>query len=365
MSVDSNAAVTDAPQTDTIAVTDDALGAVWDRMERDNGASRAADGKFASDKPEIVDETPPAGGAGPLEGGEGGETAADEGSTAPAAVPLPSNWQSSEMKEIWAKLPPDLQGPIAAHDLKLRQKLGEQGQALSSWKPIADTFKDFEGYFNGEKANYKPEVAVRALFETVRDLDNKPVETLVQIARDYGVLEQLAGAFRRDGDDANAVQTQNAALIAKISELENIIRSQGSGFKPEIVDERVSQILFEKDEHAAAQDAISRSLKDMPLLDDVPEEDMVAFINKAKVKLNGTASKEAVLKLAYDMAVHADPDLRARAAALKGAAVNEAGKVADAKRAGSVNLQSTSAGKARVLSEDELLGNLYDTLKKG
>lgn len=365
MSVDSGAAAIDAPQTDTVVSNDDAaLAAVFDKHERDNGAGRAADGRFASSAPQdaATDEAPQAGSEEPLEGG-GGEEQRDTESTPQSTVPLPSNWQSNEMKEVWGKIPADLQPVIAAHDAKLRETISKQGNALQTWKPISDTIKEFEGYFNGEKAQYKPEMAIRALFETVRDLDAKPVETLVQIARDYNVLPQLAAAFRLEGEEAGTVSTQNAELVAKIGELENTIRALQSGFKPEIVDERVSQILFEKNEHAAAQDAISRTSKDMPLFDEVPEDDMVHYIHRAKVKL-GTGSKDAVLKLAYDMAVNADPDLRARAAALKSAAPNDAEKVAAAKNANAANLKSTSAGKPRELTDDELLSGIYDKHKR-
>jgi hypothetical protein len=365
MSVDSGAAVIDAPQTDTVAVTDDALGAVWDKYERDNGADRATDGKFASSRAAepTTEGTQPAAGEEPLEGGEGGE-AAEAGSTAQTAAPLPSNWQSNEMKEVWAKIPADLQPVIAAHDAKIRETLSKQGNALQAWKPISEIINENKDYFDGTKAQYKPDDAIKAMFETVRQLDTHPVETLVQIAKEYGVLDKLAGAFRLEGEDGAAVNTQNAALVAEISELRNTIRELQSGFKPEIVDERVTQKLLEREEHAAAQDAIRRTSKDMPLFDAVPEDDMVHYIHRAKAKL-GTGSKDAVLKLAYDMAVNADPDLRARAAALNGAAVTDAGKVAAQKAANAANLRSTSTGKARELSEDELLGSIFDKHAKG
>lgn len=374
MSVDSVAAAMDAPLTDTAsnvgADTDAALDAVWEKHNTNNGAERAADGKFSSPnkaeaEADAAGETAQADAAAtePLEGGEG-EDAGDNGSTPQATVPLPSNWQASEMKEAWAKIPAELHPVIAAHDAKLRETLGRQGNALQSWKPISDIITENKDYFDGTKAQYKPEDAIKAMFETVRQLDTHPVETLVQIAKEYNVLDKLASAFRMDGEDVAATSTQNAALVAEISELRNTIRELQSGFKPEIVDERVSRILLEQSEHAAAQDAISRTSKDMPLFDAVPEDDMVHYIHRAKAKLNGTGSKDAVLKLAYDMAVNADPDLRARAAALKGAAVTDAGKVAAQKAANATNLRSTSAGKPRELTEDELLGGIWDKHKR-
>jgi hypothetical protein len=365
MSVDSAAAAIDAPLTDTagtaVANDDAALDAVWDKHERDNGAERAGDGKFSSPNKSAAqtDEAPPAGSQEPLEGG-GGEDAGDTESTPQSSVPLPSNWQSNEMKEAWAKIPPDLQPVIAAHDAKLRETLSKQGNALQTWKPISEIISKNGDYFDGRTAQYRPEDAINAMFETVRQLDTNPVETLVQIATDYKCLDKLAAAFRLDGEDVGTVGTQNAELVAKIGELENTIRALQTGFKPEIVDERVSRILLDRDEHAAAQDAINRTSKDMPLFDDVPEDDMVHYIHRAKAKLNGTGSKDAVLKLAYDMAINADPDLRARAAALKGAAVTDAGKVAAQRNANAANLRSTSTGRPREQTEDEMLDGIWD-----
>jgi phosphoserine phosphatase len=108
---------------------------------------------------------------------------------------------------------------------------------------------------------------------------------------------------------------------------------------------------------------VDRVSKDMPLYDQIPEPDLVSFIHMAKQKLGGSASHEAVLKRAYDMAVNADPDLRAKAAALQGAATDDAERVAAAKRANATNLRSTSSGKARELTQEEELGAIYDKHK--
>lgn len=363
MSVDSNAGIIDAPQAAAIDIsTDDALGAIWDKHERDNGAERGEDGRFSS--PNKVEEQASDGGE-PLEGGEGGDIAAEEGSTAPVTVPLPSNMRGLE--EVWAKIPPDLQKPIAEQQGKLHKTLSEQGQALATWKPVRDTIEEFKDYFGGTRGNHDPAEAIRELFSIQRAMDDNPLQTVLEISKRYDLIPQLAQVFgaQGEGGTASPAGRENAALLAEIGELKNTINDLKSGIKPEVFDERLNQKLLERDELNEARNAISRTLKDMPLLNDVPQDDMVHYIQRAWGKLGETASKDDVLKRAYDMAVHADPDLRARAAALKGAATSDAAKVAAAKRANDTNLKSTSTGKARELTEEELLGSIFDKHAKG
>jgi hypothetical protein len=90
---------------------------------------------------------------------------------------------------------------------------------------------------------------------------------------------------------------------------------------------------------------------------------MPYFINKAWQKLGENASRSAVLEHAYSMAVNADPELRAKAAALKNAAAANAGKPAAARAAKAVNVTSTSSGKARELTEDEILSRRFDQVQ--
>src|SRR5262249_9544936 len=132
---------------------------------------------------------------------------------------------------------------------------------------------------------------------------------------------------------------------------------------PSKIDQRITRKLDEERETDKVNELISRVSKDMPLYDQIPEPDLVSFIHMAKQKLDGTASQEAVLKRAYDMAINADPDLRAKAAALKSAAAADPDRIAAAKRANETNIRSTSTGKTRQLTPEEELGAVYDKHK--
>lgn len=338
-----------APET----INEDAdLGAVFDRMERDNGAARE-NGRFASPNANKA----PAGNNEPLEGGGGEDTDAVDPSTPSADVPLPSSWRGKE--ELWGKIPADLKADLRTHQEELHKTLSTQGQALSAYKPLSDVLMSYKEYFGGEMGNYKPHEAVDYLFNLQRQMDKDPINTLLQIAETYELRPELTKLFGGTAGEGGA-QNNEAALLAKISQLEGTIRQMGD---PSRIDERISQRLNEEKQFGEVDSLVSRISKDMPLYNEIPEPDLVSFIHMAKQKLGGAASQEAVLKRAYDMAINADPDLRAKAAALKAAAVNDPAQVAAAKRANDTNIRSTSTGKARQLTQEEELGAVYDKLK--
>ncbi len=345
-----SAAVVD---TGNAAVNDDAdLGAVFDRMERDNGAARD-NGRFASPDPARAKTANNE----PLEGGGGEDTDAVDPSTPSADVPLPSSWRGKE--ELWGKIPAELRADLRTHQEELHKTLSQQGQALSAYKPLSDVLTNYKEYFGGEMGNYKPHEAVDYLFNLQRQMDKDPINTLLQIADTYELRPELTKLFGGTPAEGGA-QNNEAALLAKIGQLEGTIKRMED---PSRIDERISQRLNEEKQFGEVDSLVSRISKDMPLYDQIPEPDLVSFIHMAKQKLGGAASQEAVLKRAYDMAVNADPDLRAKAAALNAAASEDPARVAAAKRANETNIRSTSTGKHRQLTQEEELGAVYDKLK--
>ncbi len=334
---------------------DDAeLGAVWDRIERDNGASRSDDGKFAS--PNATDAPQE-----PLEGGEGeGAEAAVEPSTpAIADVPLPSNWNGKE--ELWQKIPADLREPLRAMQEELHQRQSQMGRELAAYKPIGEVIQRYGDYFGGPRGNYKPNEAIDYLFSLQRQMDDDPINTLMQIADTYELRPHLAKLFAgQEGEQAGS-----AVLLARIDQLENLLKqASGQKFDPSIIDQRLEQKLTEKQTLSDIETAMSRVEKDMPLITQVDQDTLIFFTDKARAKLGEAASYEAVYKLAGEMAINADPDLRAQAAAVQPAAAQDPAKVAAAKRANSANLRSTSPDKGRVLTEEEELAQVWEKAQR-
>lgn len=328
---------------------DAALEAMWNQIERDNGAARDESGKFSNGNGETgeaeagqVDPNAP-----PQEGegtGEGDDEAGSSTLTA-TGVPLPANWNG--MDGDWAKIPPEVQAKIAARDQEIHVRMSEQGRQIAAFKPITEVLEKNTDLLQGKAMPDGSPVnmpfAVDFLMNAQRRLDQNPIAGIMEIADRYGVLPHLQAVFN--------------------GQMKIPSDPQPAGISPADVERLVKDTLSEEATARAANDELSRLSADKPQYSEIPEDDMVHSIHKARTKLGQAASKEAVFNLAYDIAVNADPDLRAKAAAGKKAAATDPKRMADAKRATSVNVTSTSTGKARELTEDELLGQAYDEIQ--
>ncbi len=321
------------------------LGALYDQFDRDNGAARDDAGKFTSENGST--ENNGDGGtssAVPQEGGEPGGDAGDAGSSTAQSAPLPANWYGLDAE--WAQIPAEVQAKIATHQAAQHSRLTEQGRQISTYKPIFDAVeqhRDVLDYHRMEDGSaVPPAFAVDFLFKAQRQLDANPIGGLIEIADRYGVREHLA-----------------AALTGQIPIPQT--PQQPAGMSPADIQRIVQESLSEEAQVRALNDELSRLSKDKPLYAEIPEPEMVHYIHRARDRLGETATKEAVFDLAYDMAVNADPTLRAKAAATKVAPSNSQ-QTADARRAASINVTSTSSGKARQLTEDELLAAEYDRI---
>lgn len=345
--------------------TDADLGAVWDKLERDNGAERDA-GKFASPDPEkreaaVAAKSSPEGGTAAEPAGEG--LTPDAGQ-----VPLPDNWKGLQgadvVKGAWEKTPAEIRAFVAAREQELQQRLSDHGRQMSAVKPVQEAIDKFARYFDpktGRKMQdgsvVTPAKAIEHLFQAQANLDAAPVESIMAIIDMYGVRDRIASAF------GQSVQKGESELRQEIAGLKQMLASVHN---PASIDDRINQKLQERTDQQSAAEELTRLSADKPLYSDIPEVDMVEAIHKARRKLGDAASKEAVFNLAYDMAVYADPDLRAKAAAAKpAAATNGQAKVEAAKRAAGVNIPSTTSGKGRTLTEEEELAAVYDRNQKG
>lgn len=364
---DNGAAVSDAALTNDNAVSEDsALEAIWNKSERDHGAEREA-GKFASPDPEKRTAAAEARNDAAGAVAKGGEPAGDGLTPGAGSVPLPDNWKGIQgadaVKGAWEKTPAEVRAFVAQREQELQGRLSDHGRQLSAFKPIQDViekngkyFEPTSGYKMPDGKVVSPPQAIEFLFNVQNDMDAAPVPTIMAIIDRYGVRDKIAAAF------GQTVQQGESELRQEIAGLKQMLASVHN---PASIDDRINQKLQERGEQQSAAEELTRLSADKPLYSEIPEVDMVESIHKARRKLGDAASKEAVFGLAYDMAVNADPDLRAKAAAAKPAATNGAAKVEGARRAAAVNIPSTTSGKGRVLTEDEELGAVYDRNQKG
>ena len=333
---------------------DAALDAVWDKHFTNNGAMRGEDGKFTSpnptepeaksaeDAPEEVEEAVE---ASELEGADKGEEAETDGSTLPDdTVPLPANWRGKEA--VWAKIPADVKSEIYEHEQNLHKTLSEQGSKLGQVKPIIDTVEQYRSLYegrvtaDGRQATAKDAVAY--LFDAQAKLDNPQTRyhTLMNIIDSYGAREEVYALLT-----GQKQLPQNVQASITPQDIESIL------------DKKLAADRAERE----ANELVSRLASDKPLYNSIPEQTMVLMINQAWNKLGPTADQKAVFDLAYDMAVNADPDLRAKAQAARQAAIKPKPVNAEgARRANSVNVTSTSSSKPAKPTIDQALDEVWE-----
>jgi hypothetical protein len=333
-------AATETPTVESAPTDEDALGAIYDRLMSEQ--ERGPDGKFVSADKEA--------GAEPAKDSPGSEAGAEEqtAETPAEVIAAPAHLPQS-IKGQWEKMPTEARDAIAQWTAEQDRKFGEQGRALAQYKPIQDTLGEFKEYFDGTKGKYQPAEAVRYLFNLQRQMDSKPLDTLLEIADTYGLRQHLT----QPTDGTREI----IALRQTISELRTELARNAT---PERIEDTVSSVL----EKRQVSEAIERFAKEQPFYAEV-EKDLPDFISIARSKMPD-ASPLSVLERAYHMAVNANDEVRAKKEAAEAKA--KAAKSADpkrteaAKRAASINVTSAGTGKQTFKSEEEAMSAAYDRL---
>lgn len=349
---------TEAPQVAETAPAslDTELDGIWDRAYVTNGADRGEGGKFTS--PNAEPNTEAATTQEPEQASLEGETVVEgqvDGST-PVDVPLPANWQGKdELAAVWGAIPADKRPIVAAHQQELHARMSDMGRQVSTFKPLQEAASEFAEYFNGNLKGadgqpINPADGIRYLANIQRQMDAKPLDTLLSIADTYNLREQLAQAF---GGQVQSVPQDQKVLLNEIAELKQALRGVQSPAN-------IEQVIEARELKVEAR----RLRESEPLVAEIKPERWEFFVKEGLQTLGEAASVEAVFKYAVNAAVEADPALRAKAQAAKAAVNGNAQKAGDAKRATSVNVTSTSTGKPKQPSLDDELGSIWDKARK-
>jgi TolA-binding protein len=334
-----------APETVT---EDTAMGAVWDRANVQNGSDRGEGGKFVS--PAAAEGAQ--GGSSPEKAEEG---AADAQPSPVVGVAAPAHLPQS-IKQHWDKYGPEAQAAIATHTAEMDRKFGEIGKQYGAVKPIADKIMGAAQQYDAFKGMSPDQIAEGAISlagvqAALLKSPESAVSMLMDVAKSYNVLPQLARAFGQQGD--SQVVT---ALEQKISTLESKLEKSGN---PDTLRELISAVLAEKStettviDFAKGKDHWAEVEANIPTFINVLLEDPASA---------GKSSQE-ILDAAYDMAINALPSVRAkvRASEAKATAAGPDPKRTEAaKKAASINVPSNGVGKERQLTEDEAYGAAYD-----
>jgi hypothetical protein len=345
----------DTPLTpvENVSASDDALSAAYDLAMSSSepdapeaaeaAARRDEQGRFAKQNP--AEASPQDG-----EAGEEAQAAVSDRPAIPAG--LPATWRA-DMADIWEAVPEDKRERLGKWSQEVNAKLSDMGRKVSAYSDVQSVFDDmlqtYPDRFNGPDAMH-PKDAVKFLYQVQKDMDARPVETILEVAARYNAIPELAKALGGAGYDQNA---QVSTLQGTIQQLEARIASLVS---PETINNHISRAMSERE----VTSSLERFASEKPFFGDV-ESVLPQFINIAR-ESEPEADPMRLLETAYDMAINAIPAVREKAQAASRAAVMPDARAAAAKKAASINVKSTAAGRPKPRSEEEAMGDVWDRM---
>lgn len=354
---DTPATAADVPREPSVdGANDKNLGDIFDKLMGDDKA-RDSTGRF---KAKESAAPPVADGADPDQSGAeatGEQPLDSERPVQPTA--LPPNWPKDKA-DAFNAIPEAARGPVQEVLQGLHAKMSDQGRALSQYRDIepivADMKATYSHLFQGENAQ-SPATAIRFLYDIQKGMDTDPMTTWWKIAENYGLIPQLAQRFTQAGQpQAGSVPMQqpqpDVGMI--LQQIEGRVMAQ---LAPDRLKQQISSVMTE----TQTQESISRFASEKPLWSEV-EDQLPQFIEIAK-GLQPEAAPLALLEAAYDMAIHANPATRAKVSAAAPQATaqkTDADRAAKAKAANQLNVKTTSNGKARPRTDDEVYGEAWD-----
>jgi len=358
--------VNDAPPVDggEVAIDEDtALSQAFDDAQGINTEESVGEGRTRDESGRFV-----SGQKDPVEGKEGETQEAVEPPSTPAeeSAPLP-NFLNGLDDDVIAAIPDNVRDAVVARSTEWERRQSDLGRRVSSSEPIAQAVDQFKSQYEGltHPDTNQPVTSVQAveyLFNAQRAMNQDPLNSILQFADEFGVSEQLYQVLGGYANGETAPEGANqATLLQKIAGLEGHIAQLSD---PAALDGRINQVVEQRSSEQEVNNAISRFTETNPLFAEIPSETLVHTINTAKAELGEGATNDQILASAYDMSVHMIPSLRAKVAAAIPAPADNGKRVRDQKAANSVNVKSTSTGKAREPTEEESLAAAYDNAQK-
>lgn len=307
----------DIASTDDATIDDDAsYGSAWDKVTAGND-----DVAPVNDEIDVPAES--------------------DAASIPAAPQLPAN-MTAEMTDVFDGMAPEKAAKLNAWADKLHRQMSDQGRQISAMKPFSDVIGAYPEYFQQQGAPAPPDAFDR-MMAVQKLLDQDPIAGLKQIADVYGISEQSFGG---------GLATETAQLRSVIADLRQQLQTVGS---PDTIRTHVDQVFRER----TATDEVSRFAQSKPLFSDV-EAVLPEFVALARRQLGENATPSALLESAYDMAVNAMPETRAKQKAAAQAADTAGVKDQAAKRAASINIKGAPTGQRAYASEEEAMGAAFD-----
>jgi DNA repair exonuclease SbcCD ATPase subunit len=292
--IDTSAAtVTETPQSYESSV-DSELSAIWDK----HNPSRDVSGRFQARGAQEPQSEAPAAEAQTEATDQPVQTEATSEAAKPVVEP-PVSW-SAEMKAKFAALPPDVQAYAVQRDSEANKRISELGQVQKTFEPVRSTLERYSPLFEANGVTY--EAGLQNLLSVAAALQSDAPNAIREIARRHGVdLRELAGAApaddgQPDSAELRSVKQELAELRRHVAETSNRVVSREQA-------EQQAQV-------SSLTSAIETFASDKPDFDKI-EADIAGLIPAIKAANPGLDHK-AILEQAYERAIWANPETRAR-----------------------------------------------------
>ena len=277
---------------------------------------------------------------------------APEAAKEPVVASPPPTELPNGVKSVWGDIPQAARDAIIESQRELSDKLANQGRFVQALNPIKDVLtraaQEIPNLMNMRPEQVASEIMVLAKIS--KELEEKPVETLMGIVQKRGLGAQMAAALggqsAPDTKYVTDLQNEVRTLQRKLEQVSdpNYLRTQVSQYTAETQAESLVTEFAATVEHWGEM-----------------EPQIPTYIPIVRSELGPNASAKDVLKAAYELAVQRRmPETKAKTPPVDEAkVVNDPKKTEAAIKAKSVNVSSTTVGKQREMTEDEILSSAY------
>jgi hypothetical protein len=160
----------------------------------------------------------------------------------------PEHWSSDEKSQFEA-LPPEAQEVLLARDKAFQKGYQEKAQSISAISEALEPWKQ-----SLAQQGLTADQAIRQLFAAKNTLDTNPLNGILQLAKNYGVLDQLQTRFAPSTDDDDLSDPEIRALKQEISSLKAQVSQTTEGIQQQstnAVQQQIESFKNEKDADGA------------------------------------------------------------------------------------------------------------------
>lgn len=274
---------------------------------------------------------------------EAAETTEPAPEAAPAEIPQPPGSLPRDVRDEWQNIPEAARGAFKAYADDMARKLGEAQNINRAINPIFEKVREASQVLPSLE-HMTPEQIAEETFGLAKwadRLNRDPAGAVMSLIQDRGLAPAIAQRLQGQPAPQQGEQGANdpatvASLMHKIEGLNRRIEQMSD---PRAVATVVDQRL--REDAAEAEVQRFRATKDDW---DKVESDLSRFIPIALERHPG-ASYAELLEAAYDMAVYADPDLRAERIAREQSSAADRQRAESADRAAALNVKAVGAGE--------------------